>query len=153
MTSSPTRSTSSTAARSMFIKGQYVQQAILGEVLADNTQAARLAESIRGQDAAATRDARIQLGEIINQAVTARREQDTRALGEAVAGHCVASVVREPTHELDATHVAFLVGIDAEGEMEQALEDLARGWDGRVEVRLLGPMAAYDFVATPVPGA
>lgn len=37
--------------------------------------------------------------------------------------------------------------------MEQAIEDLARGWDGRIEVRLLGPMAAYDFIATPVPEA
>jgi hypothetical protein len=135
------------------IKGRYAQEAILQEVLADNTQAARLAESIRGKDPDATREARIQLGEIINQAVTAKREQDTRALGDAMDRHCVASVVREPTHELDAAHVAFLVGIDAEGEMEQAIEDLARGWDGRIEVRLLGPMAAYDFVATPVPEA
>jgi hypothetical protein len=35
--------------------------------------------------------------------------------------------------------------------MEQAIEDLARGWDGRIEVRLLGPMAAYDFAGTLVP--
>jgi hypothetical protein len=32
--------------------------------------------------------------------------------------------------------------------MEQAIVDLARGWEGRIEMRLLGPMAAYDFVGS-----
>jgi hypothetical protein len=54
--------------------------------------------------------------------------------------------VREPTHELDAVHVAFLVDTDRESEMEQVIDDLARDWEGRIELRLLGPMAAYDFV-------
>ena len=58
----------------------------------------------------------------------------------------MASVVREPTHELDAVHVAFLVDADEESEVEHVIEDLARGWEGRIEVQLLGPMAAYDFV-------
>jgi hypothetical protein len=66
-------------------------------------------------------------------------------------GHCVASVVREPTHELDAAYVAFLVETDEESEMQQAIEDLARDWEGRIEVRLLGPMAAYDFVGSVLP--
>jgi hypothetical protein len=66
-------------------------------------------------------------------------------------GHCVASVVREPSHELDAAHVAFLVQTDKESEVEQVVEDLARDWEGRIEIRLLGPMAAYDFVGSVVP--
>ena len=43
---------------------------------------------------------------------------------------------------------AFLVAIDEEGEVERAIEDLAREWEGRTEVQLLGPMAACDFVRT-----
>ena len=66
-------------------------------------------------------------------------------------GHCVASVAREPTHELDAAHVAFLVEADKESDMQQVIEDLADEWEGRVEVRLLGPMAAYDFVGAVLP--
>jgi hypothetical protein len=130
------------------VKGRYVEQVILAEVLSENPQAAQLAEQIRGADPDATRDARIQLGEIINEAVTAKREEDTRALGEAMAGNCVASVVRDPSHELDAVHVAFLIESDKESDMEQVIGDLARDWEGRIELRLMGPMAAYDFVAT-----
>jgi hypothetical protein len=35
--------------------------------------------------------------------------------------------------------------------MEQVIDDLARDWAGRIEVRLLGPMAAYDFVGATEP--
>jgi len=64
---------------------------------------------------------------------------------------CVASVVREPTHELDAVHVAFLVAVDEEREVERVIEDLAREWEGRIDVQLLGPMAAYNFAGTAQP--
>jgi hypothetical protein len=130
------------------IKGRYVEDAVLDDVLSENKRAARLRDKIRGKNPDATRDARIQLGEMINEAVAAKREEDTRVLGNAMQGHCVASVVREPTHELDAAHVAFLVDTDKEGDMEQAIENLAHDWRGWIEVRLLGPMAAYDFVGT-----
>jgi Gas vesicle synthesis protein GvpL/GvpF len=133
------------------VKGRYVERAILTEVLSENRQAAHLADKLRDADPDATRDARIKLGEILNNAVATKRRKDTNALGHAMEGHCVASVVREPTHELDAAHVAFLVETDGESEMQQTIEGLARDWEGRIQVRLLGPMAAYDFVGTVVP--
>jgi Gas vesicle synthesis protein GvpL/GvpF len=128
------------------VKGRYADNVILQEILSENRQAARLRDKLRGADPDATRDTRIKLGEIINEAVSAKRHKDTHALGHAMEGHCVASVVREPTHELDAVHVAFLMETDHEDEMEQVIERLAQDWEGRIEVRLLGPMAAYDFV-------
>jgi hypothetical protein len=91
------------------------------------------------------------LGEVSNEAVTARREEDTRALMQAMEGLCVASVAREPARDLDAVHVAFLVAVDQEAEVERVIEDLACQWEGRVEVQLLGPMAAYDFAGTAQP--
>jgi hypothetical protein len=84
--------------------------------------------------------------------VAARREEDTRALEQAMEGICVASVVRHPAHELDAVHVAFLVAADEESDMDRVIEDLAREWEGRIDVQLLGPMAAYDFAGTAEPG-
>lgn len=135
------------------VKGRYVEQAILHEVLSENQDAARLRDEIRGAGGDATRQARIQLGEIVNDAVARKREKDTHALGRAMAGHCEASLVRDPTHELDAVHVAFLVRVEQEKEIERAVKDLGEQWDGRVELRLLGPMAAYDFVAATETGS
>ena len=85
------------------------------------------------------------------QAVQDRREEDTRALRQAMERLCVASVVLEPAHELDAVHVAFLVAADQESEVERAIDELAHEWEGRIDVQLLGPMAAYDFAGTAQP--
>jgi hypothetical protein len=85
------------------------------------------------------------------QAVKARRQEDTRTLMQAMERLCVASVARELAYELDAVHVAFLVTVDREPEVERVIEDLAHEWEGRIDVRLLGPMAAYDFAETAQP--
>ncbi len=87
-------------------------------------------------------------GRYTEQAGPASRQQDTRALQEAMAGHCVASNVREPADEQDAVDVAYLVDIDQQREVRRVVDDLARQWDGRIQLQLLGPMAAYDFVPT-----
>ena len=135
------------------VKGRYEDQAVLREVVDGNEEAAGLREQIKGTDEDATRDQRIRLGEIVNNAVGEFRERDTRALGDAMDGHVEASFVREPTHELDAVHTAFLVKTDEAPGMERALDKLARDWEGRVQLRLIGPMAAYDFVGTTQPSS
>jgi hypothetical protein len=83
--------------------------------------------------------------------VTASREEDARALKRAMEGLCVAIVAREPARELDAVDVAFLVPAAQEPEVERVIEELAREWEGRIDIQLLGPMAAYDFAGTAEP--
>jgi hypothetical protein len=134
------------------VKGRYEEDATLVEVLSEDRGAAELGDQIRATaDPDATRDARIQLGEIINNAVTAKREADTRLLGERMEGHCEASVVREPSHELDAINVAFLIRESQKDGLQRAVDDLADNWRDRVDLRILGPMAAYDFVVSAQP--
>jgi hypothetical protein len=131
------------------VKGRYIEEAVLHQVLSENKKAARLQDQIQGKDSDAAQDARMELGEIFNEAVAAKRQQDTRALEHAMEGICVASAVRKPVHQLDAVRVAFLVAADKECEVERVIEDLARDWEGRIEVQLRGPMAAYDFAGIP----
>ena len=135
------------------VKGRYVEQAMLGEILAKNPEAARLGKQVSEADPDVTRSERIQLGEIVAAAVEASREADTRALGDAVDGHVAASVVRPPTHELDAVHAAFLVEMSTAEALRQAVQQLADQWQDRVDLRLIGPLAAYDFVGAAAPTA
>jgi hypothetical protein len=128
------------------VKGRYVERAILAEILSEDSEAAQLRDQIRGADPDATRDLRIRLGELINNAVAAKREEDTRLLLSAMKDHCEASFVRDPTHELDAVNVAFLVDTNQADELDRVAEDLGNRWKGRVQLRVLGPMAPYDFV-------
>ena len=128
------------------VKGRYVESAIFEEILGQDREAAQLRQQIRGKDADATRQDRMQLGEIVSSAVTSQREDDTHQVLSRMADYSAASVVREPTHELDAVNVAFLVDADGEGELRAVVEELSGSWDGRVKFRLQGPMAPYDFV-------
>jgi HAMP domain-containing protein len=135
------------------VKGRYIEREVLGQVLGQNPDAAQLADQIRDADPDASRDQRIQLGEIMSNAIEAMRQADTRALGDAVADQVAASVVRQPTHELDAVYVAFLIETDKAEALEQAVDRLADEWQDRMELRLIGPLAAYDFVASAAPTA
>jgi hypothetical protein len=131
------------------VRGRYVDEAVLSEVLSENEEAAELRKQIRQTgDEDATRDARIRLGELVNEAISRKREADTAAVGDALADVAVASNVREPTHEMDAAYVALLAETSKQTELEKAVSKLAKDWEGRVNVRLLGPMAPYDFVVT-----
>jgi hypothetical protein len=76
-----------------------------------------------------------------------------RTLRQIMEGVCAASVARQPAGELDAVHVAFLVDADEERDLERAVRALAREWEGRIDLQLLGPMAAYDFTGTAQPEA
>ncbi|NUW43123.1 GvpL/GvpF family gas vesicle protein [Nonomuraea rhodomycinica] len=131
------------------VKARYVERAVLAEVLEEQPEVARLREEVRSLPEDAGREARIQLGELVNQAVSAKREADTQELLEALAPVCVLTSVREPTHEQDAAHIALLVELDRQEDLEEVLDRFAEQWEGRVQMRLLGPLAPYDFIVTP----
>ncbi|MGN5237557.1 MULTISPECIES: GvpL/GvpF family gas vesicle protein [unclassified Rhodococcus (in: high G+C Gram-positive bacteria)] len=131
------------------IKGRYSEKAILQEILDENPEAAQLREQIRGQPEDATREARMSLGEIINGAIESKRAEDTRRTVEALDSLEPMVNERQPDHEQTAVHIAVLVELGKQEDLEQALADLAREWEGRVDTTLLGPMAAYDFVTKP----
>jgi hypothetical protein len=128
------------------VKGRYAEQIVLDEIMSEIPAAARLRDQIRGTDPNATRGARIQLGELINKAIAAKREADTRLLLAAMKDHCVASVVRAATNELDAVYVAFLIEAGRLGALEGVLTELSDRWQERVQLGIIGPMAPYDFV-------
>jgi Gas vesicle synthesis protein GvpL/GvpF len=130
------------------VRARYREDVVMQEVLAENPTAASLADEVRGGDEVATRNVRIELGEVLTTAVAAKRDADTAALLDLLSGSAVEIAVRPPTHELDAAHLALLVERDRQRECESVVDRIAREWQDRVTFRLLGPMAAYDFVVT-----
>ncbi|OUS83111.1 GvpL/GvpF family gas vesicle protein [Rhodococcus sp. NCIMB 12038] len=133
------------------VRGRYVEETIIREIVEENPKASTLLESIRDQPEELTRDARTALGEIIGHALEAKRETDTGTTLDALSPLTEIVTVREPTHDEDAVQVAVLVEVDRQDELEQTVGDLAARWDDRITMRLVGPMAPYDFVVTPKP--
>ncbi len=89
---------------------------------------------------------RVRLGELVSKAMEHKREDDAAVLLDAVAPYVAAQVPRTGgglDHVLD---VALLVDDERRGELEQHLESLAEAVHERIRLRLMGPMAPYDFV-------
>lgn len=133
------------------VQGRFVEEAILARVVSENPLVASQRERLREMDEQEATDARIELGQIINRAVEARRDQETAKLVDALADLTLADSVRAPTSELDAFHVAFLVDLEKDAEFREAVEEFAAESDGLVEVRIRGPLAAYDFIVEAKP--
>jgi hypothetical protein len=72
---------------------------------------------------------------------------------EEVGGYCAATRVLSPAPEDGddgsgtGTAVAVLMPVAKQPDLEAALDNLARDWDGRAGLWLRGPVAAYDFLA------
>ncbi|WP_431877231.1 GvpL/GvpF family gas vesicle protein [Micromonospora marina] len=129
------------------VHGRFDEQAFIGELLAADPDAAALADQVRGRPEVESREQRIRLGEMISQAVELRREAENRAAIDAVDGLVVADSPRQPSHELDAVNVAFLVGVDDEEGFVRAVEGFAEQRRDLIRMRLIGPLAPYDFVS------
>ena len=133
------------------VKGRYDEDAILREVISESSEAQRLREQMAGKSEDASRQARMALGEVIVKALDAKRAADTDTVVELLGGLAKQVNVRQPTHELDAVNVALLAEVDQQDELQDKIDELAENWGGRVEMRLMGPLAAYDFVVTRKP--
>ncbi len=134
------------------IKGRYDEDALLRDVLSER-QARALLDDVRSKPDEASRDSRIALGELIAKAIESRRNADTKTVVDQLNGLASAVNVRPPTHEYDAVHVALMAELDRQPDLEATVNELAEKGKGRTELRLLGPLAAYDFVTTRAPAS
>jgi hypothetical protein len=135
------------------IKGRYDQKRFLNDLLEENDQARALREDIQAKPEEAARNSRIALGELIAKTVEAKREADTQTVVGQLDDIATQVNVREPTNEWDAVHVALLAEVDREQDVQAFVDELNEKGKGRIQLRLLGPLAPYDFVIAPAPGS
>ncbi|MFB9568391.1 GvpL/GvpF family gas vesicle protein [Saccharopolyspora hordei] len=128
------------------IRGKYAESAHIREIVAEDPEIQQLRETVRGLPEEAGYAERMRLGELVNNAVVQKREADAEEMVRALEAVAVASNRHDVAGEDDAVHVAFLVGREVTGDFEQAVEDLGQRWAGRINLRLLGPLAPYDFM-------
>jgi hypothetical protein len=79
-------------------------------------------------------------------ALEERRDEEGAQLVQRLEPFAARAVSHRPGQPDDVVNAAFLVDRDRVPEFENAVEDLGRELAGRVRLRLLGPLAPYDFV-------
>ncbi|MDL5156967.1 GvpL/GvpF family gas vesicle protein [Actinomycetospora termitidis] len=128
------------------LRGDYEQDVVLTRIVEENPSIRDLRERISGMDEDASYYDRVKLGEAVSQAMDAIRAADAQAVVDALGRYAVATVVKEVSGETGAVHVAFLIRRDHRTDFERAVDDLGDEWSGRVDLRLFGPTACFDFL-------
>ena len=135
----------------MTVKGSYDETALLRSVVADSPAIASLRERVQGMPEAAGHFERIRLGELVAAEVERIRERDARVLHEQLDPLAVATS-REVVGGLQAAvNSAFLVERARTADFARAVDAAAAQLGDRIELRLLGPLPPYSFVAEEVP--
>jgi hypothetical protein len=132
--------------REYAVVGTYVEDTVIREVLEEDPEAARLRERIRELPEDAAYYDRIRLGEVIVKALDEKRQVDGDELLDTLEPYASAVAPRPPAGEDTAADAAFLVAEHDVARFEEAVDELGRRWSGRIRLRLVGPLAPYDFV-------
>jgi hypothetical protein len=127
------------------VKARYAGDAALRAALLAEPEAQRLRDALRGRDAGRYRPESIRLGELVARAMERNALTDLQVLMDALAPHAAAAIEHAPSVPDSAGGAAFLVAQRHRPGFENAAERLGERWRGRIRLRLLGPVAPYDF--------
>lgn len=128
------------------LQAAYHESAGLAEVVAADPQIADLRRRTRDLPEDAGYADRVRLGELVARAMELKREDDSAVLLDSVLPRVVDHVERPVGGVDQLLDVALLVDDDRVAELEEHLESLAEAVHERIRLRLMGPMAPYDFV-------
>jgi gas vesicle protein GvpL/GvpF len=129
------------------LRAVYEQDVVLREVLDERPDIAELRKTVAELPEDAAYYERVRLGELVAESFEARRQRDAEDIERRLGPLADGVVVSEPAAEDAVADVSFLVSDRRREDFERTADDLARRWHGRVRLRLLGPLAPYDFVA------
>lgn len=129
------------------LRARYEQEVLLREVLEDDEEIRELDAQLRELPQDAGYNERIRLGELIVAALDERSAVDADDI-EARLQPYAQRVARSPAPQPDEViTAAFLVPRDQTAAFEEAVEKLGADTRDWLRLRLLGPLAPYDFVA------
>jgi hypothetical protein len=129
------------------LKGRFEQDVVLREVVEADEDIRSLQQRVRELPEDASYYDRVRLGELIVGALERRRDIEAEKMYERLEPVVADTAAHPPTSPEEVINGAFLVERDDRRRFEEAVEDLGREGVGRLRLRLLGPLAPYDFVS------
>jgi hypothetical protein len=128
------------------VQVRYERTGVVREIVAGDPEVA--AARIAASQPAASMAAKLRLGELVVASIERRRARDADRISAEIS-----PLVRDLHVSLgedpdSVAQIACLVSADAGDEFVARLEELARECATTMRLRLLGPLAPYDFVPT-----
>ena len=128
------------------LRGSYDNEVVLREVVEGDKEIQALKEKVRELPEDAAYYDRIRLGEFVVGALEQMRDADAEQILRRLEPAASAVAARQPAGPDEVINVAFLVDRDNSEEFEEAVEQVGKDVHERIHLRLLGPLAPYDFV-------
>jgi Gas vesicle synthesis protein GvpL/GvpF len=121
-------------------------QVVFAEAVAGDRDLRALRDRLTRRPAAATYEARLDLGERAAKALAAKRKQEADELAGVLRPHAIDIRRNDPISELMVLNAAFLVDRLRIEPFEAAVQELDRVHAGRLGFVLAGPLPPYNFV-------
>ena len=135
----------------MTLKVYYDEDAVLRETVEQVPEIKELRKKMSEGPEEATRDVRVRIGELVNNALEERRQRDTAEILEQLKPVSIAAVSEGLEKEFMVLNAPFLVERERRQEFEDAVEEAAQEREKLMRFRLLGPMPAYNFIDVEEP--
>jgi gas vesicle protein GvpL/GvpF len=134
------------------LRAMYEEGALMAEVVQARPDIGNRSEVLRDRPPEASYYERIELGQLVAEAIDRIRAQDTAAVMDVLEPLAVATDLGSPDHEHLALQASFLVETAQMAAFDEAVDDLGRKNAGRVRFKYTGPLPPYSFVELPTGG-
>ena len=129
------------------VKGFYLEEELLREIVQGDPSIARLREATRGLPEAAGYGGRVQLGEAVARAIEGMRARDAGAIVEHLRELADDVALDREAREGVAVAASFLVDRSRVAAFDERMDELARRHEGRIRFKYLGPLPPHSFVS------
>src|SRR5581483_4318851 len=127
------------------LKVNWDREAIIREIEEENEEISRLKAEIN-RTSSSTYFARMQLGRLVEQALTNKSDQFVAEVYDHLRDTAVASRAGKPIGDKMILNSAFLVERAKADEFDKKVQDIARKYEGKLTFRYTGPWPPYNFV-------
>src|SRR5579862_1353987 len=128
------------------LKVNWDRDRIIEELKDADEEVRRFHQEITRKHLQSTYFARMQLGRMIDKALSERSAQYVRDIYEALRHVCVASRDNKPIGDKMIMNAAFLVERDRESEFDAAVNKIAKHYRELLNFKYTGPWPPYNFV-------
>ena len=128
------------------LKVNWDRDAVLREIEETNEEIRRLKAEIVNDQQRSTYFARMQLGRLVEQALTDRSDTYVRDIYDELRDAAIASRSNKVIGEKMIMNAAFLVARDKETDFDRTVQEIAKRYEGKLTFKYTGPFPPYNFV-------
>ena len=128
------------------VKAFWYEEVIFQEIVEQNQSVRRLRDGLMGRSAEETYYERIRLGEMIEAALSKKRDEDAEKILERLRPLVYKTRANKVITDKMVLNAAFLVHREQEAEFDQAIERIDADMGKRLMFKYVGPVPPYNFV-------